>query len=116
MYALGAFILVIAVFMAMRAFGIGPFGSLLAAGKLKNQEPILLTDFSVTSGDTSLGHVASFAVRTGLAESSVLSIVDQTTVASALERMLRPRTARVDIALAKELAAREGIKAIIDGE
>ena len=65
-YALGAFILIIAAFMAMRAFGIGPAATLLGTGSLKAKEPIIMTDFSVTNGDTSLARVVSFAVRTGL--------------------------------------------------
>jgi eukaryotic-like serine/threonine-protein kinase len=116
MYALGAFTVLVVAFMAMRAVGIGPFGSLLAAGKLKAREPILLTDFRVTSGDTSLARVVSFAVRTGLAQSPVLAIVDQAAVAGSLERMEKPRNARVDLPLAQNIAAREGIRAIVDGE
>jgi tetratricopeptide (TPR) repeat protein len=116
MYALGAFIAIIAAFMAMRALGIGPFGSLLASGSLKAKEPIVMTDFSVTNGDTSLARVVSFAVRTGLTQSPVLSIMDQAAVAGALERMERPRNAHVDLALAQGIAIREGAKAIVDGE
>ncbi len=115
-YALGSFIALIAVFMMMRVFGIGPAATLLGTGALKAKEPILMTDFSVTSGDTSLARVVAFAVRTGLTQSPVLSIMDQATVAAALERMERPRTAHVDFALAQGIARREGVKAIVDGE
>ena len=116
MYALGAFVVIIAAFMTMRAFGIGPAATLLGTGKLKAKEPIILTDFSVTNGDTSLARVVSFAVRTGLTQSPVLSIMDQGAVAGALERMERPRNAHVDLALAQGIALREGVKAIVDGE
>ena len=116
MYAFGTFIAIIAAFMAMRAFGIGPAATLLGSGSLKAKEPIIMTDFSVTSGDTSLARVVSFAVRTGLTQSPVLSIMDQTAVAGALERMERPRNARVDLPLAQGIGLREGAKAIVDGE
>ncbi|MFI5311935.1 MAG: protein kinase [Gemmatimonadales bacterium] len=116
MYAFGTFVGVIAAFMVMRFFGIGPAATLLGAGALKAKEPIIMTDFSVTNGDTSLARVVSFAVRTGLTQSPVLSIMDQTVVAGALERMERPRNAHVDLALAQGIALREGAKAIVDGE
>ena len=116
MYAMGAFAVLIAAFMAMRAFGVGPFGSLIASGKLQSKDPLLMTDFSVTNGDTSLARVVSFAVRTGLSQSSVLTIMTQSEVAGALERMDRPRTARIDLPLAQGIALREGVKAIVDGE
>ena len=116
MYALGAFVLLIGAFMVMRAFGIGPAATLLGTGALKAKERIVITDFSVTNGDTSLARVVSFAVRTGLMQSPVLSIMDQTAVAGALERMERPRNTHVDLALAQGIALREGAKAIVDGE
>jgi eukaryotic-like serine/threonine-protein kinase len=116
MYALVVFILMIAAFMAMRAFGIGPAGSLLASGKLKAKDPILLTDFKVSGADPSLGRVVSDAVRAGLAESSVITLEQPTAINAALERMQRPDSSRIDYALARQLAVREGIKAIVDGE
>ena len=115
-YAVGGFVIVVAVFMGMRAFGIGPAATLLGSGRLQAGQPIILTDFSATNGDTSLARVVSFAVRTGLASSTVLTILNQATVASALERMKRPRTERVDLQLARDIASREGVAAIIDGE
>jgi hypothetical protein len=66
MYALGAFVLAVAAFMIMRALGIGPAGSLFATGKLKARDRIVMTDFTVANGDTSLAPVVSIAVRTGL--------------------------------------------------
>lgn len=115
-YALGAFVVVIAAFMLMRTFNVGPAATLFGSGALKAREPIVMTDFSVTSGDTSLARVVSFAVRTVLSQSPVLSIMDQSVVAAALERMSRPRTQHVDLALAQGVALREGAKAIVDGE
>jgi tetratricopeptide (TPR) repeat protein len=116
MYALGTFVVIIAAFMGMRTLGIGPAATLFGKGQLKARDPIVMTDFSVTNGDTSLARVVSFAVRTGLSQSPVLEIMDQAAVAGALERMERPRNAHVDLALAQGVALREGAKAIVDGE
>ncbi len=116
MYAIGVFVMIIAAFMAMRVFGVGPAASLLAAGKLKRQEPLLITDFRVTNADTSLGRVVSDAVRTGLAHSSVISLVSPAGIATTLRRMERPADAQVTLALAHDVAARDGVKAIVDGD
>jgi tetratricopeptide (TPR) repeat protein len=115
-FALSGFAVIVGAYMAMRALGIGPVGSLLAAGKMTEREPILLTDFTVTNGDSALGRVVSEAIRAGLSQSSVISLVPITTVADALRRMQRPPNARVDSALAGQLAMREGIRLIVDGK
>ena len=116
MYALGVFAVMIATFMGLRASGIGPFGSLLAAGKLARAEPIIMTDFRTTNVDSALGRVVSDAVRAGLAGSSAFTLVPPTTIVAAMVRMQRPPTARVDSTLAREIAFREGVKAFVDGE
>jgi len=51
MYAMGAFIAIIALFMVMRSFGIGPFGSLAAAGELKRADRVLIAE-SIPHGAT----------------------------------------------------------------
>jgi tetratricopeptide (TPR) repeat protein len=116
LYAIGAFIAMIAAFMGMRAIGIGPFGSLLATGALSARDRVIITDFTVSGGDTTLGRVVSDAVRAGLNESSAFTLVAQTEVAAALERMQRTGASRVDLTTARQIAQREGIKAIIDGD
>ncbi|HEX6534051.1 MAG TPA: serine/threonine-protein kinase [Gemmatimonadaceae bacterium] len=113
--AVGAFALLVAGYMALRALGIGPAGSLLAAGRLSTREPLLVTDFRAGGADSSLASVVAEAVRTDLGQSGVISIVPPAEVAAALERMQRPSASRVDVALAREIAVREGIGAIVDG-
>jgi eukaryotic-like serine/threonine-protein kinase len=115
-YALGSFVLLVGGFMVLRALGIGPAGSLLAAGKVNQRERLLISDFHITNADSTLGRVASEAVRQALSESAVISVVAPATVAAALERMQRPPNVRLDISLARELAIREGLKAIVDGD
>ena len=116
MYAMGVFVVLIAAFMIMRQFGIGPFGSLLASGALKKDEPILLADFRSPASDTSLGGVVTEALRSELAKSKSVIIVPVARIREVLQRMQRPATTRVDFAVAREMATREGFKAIIDGE
>jgi tetratricopeptide (TPR) repeat protein len=116
LYAFGAFIAFIALFMGMRAAGIGPFGSLFAAGRLSARDPLLITDFHTTNVDTTLGRVVSDAVRAGLSSSSAITIGPPATIVNALVRSKRAPDTRLDLAVAQDLAQREGIKAIVDGE
>ena len=116
MYAFGVFIVMIGAFMGMRAFGIGPFGSLLASGALEKDAPILLAEFASPASDTSLGSVVTEALRSELAKSKAVSIVPVALVQEVMQRMQRPASTRVDLAVAREIATREGFKAIIDGE
>jgi tRNA A-37 threonylcarbamoyl transferase component Bud32/tetratricopeptide (TPR) repeat protein len=113
--AVGAFVALVAVFMALRALGIGPEGSLLAAGKVAAREPFLVTDFRAV-GDTSLGSVVAEAVRADLAQSPAISLVAPSTITAALRRMGRAPDSRLDTALAREVAQREGIKVVVDGQ
>jgi tRNA A-37 threonylcarbamoyl transferase component Bud32/tetratricopeptide (TPR) repeat protein len=115
MIALGAFAALVGGFMTLRALGIGPAGSLLASGKLKSNEQLIVTDFAAAGADTSLGSAITEAVRADLGESSVISVVPASLVGAALTRMQRPQSSRLDLALAREVAQREGVRAIIDG-
>jgi len=116
MYAFGAFVLMIAAFMGMRALGIGPFGSLLAAGRLNRSDRILLTDFRTNNVDSTLGRVVSDAVRAGLSGSPAFTLVQPAEIVSALQLMKREPTTRVDSTVARDIAQRTGMKAIVDGE
>jgi hypothetical protein len=66
-FAVGAFGLVVASYMAMRALGIGPAASLLAAGTLAPGERLLVADFDVARVDSGLGTAAAAVVRTVVA-------------------------------------------------
>ena len=114
--ALGAFVVVVGVFMIMRVLGIGPVGSLLAAGRLNARDLLIVTDFRVRGVDSSLGPVISEAVRTELGQSDVLSIMSPTAVGAALQRMQRPPATPIDLSLARDVAQREGVKAVVDGD
>jgi tetratricopeptide (TPR) repeat protein len=115
MIAVGVFVLLVAGFMTLRALGIGPAGSLLAAGKFAANDKIVVAAFDSPGADSSLGSTIAEAVRTTLSESRALHVIPTTTIVSTLEQMKRPDTARVDFATAREIAQRNGAKAVVAG-
>ncbi|MEO7455254.1 MAG: protein kinase [Gemmatimonadaceae bacterium] len=115
-FAIAAFVLLVTGFMAMRALGIGPAGSLLAAGKLNDANTLVVADFVMKGGDSSLANVVTEAVRTGLSESQIFTILSPAAVSAALQRMQLSPASRVDSALAHNVAIREGAKAYVAGE
>ncbi len=115
-FAVTAFVLLVAGFMTLRALGIGPAGSLLAAGKLTGRDRIVVADFRVLGGDSSLANVVTEAVRTGLGESPLFTILAPSAIAAAIQRMQRSPASHFDVALARDVAIREGAKAIVTGE
>ena len=113
--ALSAFALLVAGYIVLRVLGIGPSGSLLAAGKLTAQDKVLVAAFDAAAADSALGDVVAVAVRTNLAQTRAVQLVPTSGIVAALERMQKPATSRVDLALAREIAQREGIKAVVAG-
>ena len=111
-----AFVLLVAAYVGLGAAGVGPGASLLSKGDMSANAKILVADFRVMSGpDTLLGGVVSEALRTDLGQSNVVSVVPATDVSQALRRMqLRPDAA-VDSVIAREMAEREGIPAVVVG-
>ena len=114
--AVSAFIVVIGGFMLLRALGIGPAGSLLAAGRLGERDRLVVTDFRVRGADSALGAVVSEAVRAQLGQSDVIGILSPSAIAATLRRMERAPGTPVDLAVAREIAQREGAKAVVDGD
>jgi hypothetical protein len=94
---------------------VGPAGSLLASGKLGARERVLVADFRAV-GDTTLGGVVAEAVRADLVQSSVVSPVPVNAISAARQRMRVAPDRRLDLPLAREVALREGVKAVVDGE
>ena len=116
MYAFGAFIAVIAAFMVMRQFGIGPFGSLIGSGAFGKRERVILAEFKGPASDTTLGPTVTEAFRTDIGQSTSLTVMPNLAVREVLRRMQKPVNTHVDYALAREVATRDGIKAVIDGD
>jgi tetratricopeptide (TPR) repeat protein len=103
-------------YTVMRVLGIGPVGSLVAKGVLDEGERIILADFENLTADTTLAIVVTEALRIDLDQSPLIRIADHQYVAGVLQRMGSAADASVDAELAREMAIREGLKAIITGE
>ena len=114
--SLVAYALFVSGFVMLRALGVGPAASLMAAGRLNDRDRILVADFSVRGADTSLGNVVTEAFRADLRQSRVVTLVQEAQVRQALVRMQLTGTERVDASLARQVAMREGVKAIVTGE
>jgi tetratricopeptide (TPR) repeat protein len=102
--------------MAMRALGIGPVGTLMAAGVLEERDRIVLAGFIDHTSDSALGMAVTQAMRVDLDQSPVVRLVSPGEMAEALQRMGRSPTAHLPPPVAQELALREGIKAVLVGE
>ncbi len=103
-------------FMAMRAFGIGPAATLVSAGKLPDQARILVADFENKTPDSTLAAPLSDAFRIDLSQSPTVHVLGDEEVSSVLQRMERPQGTRVSGTVAREIAEREGLPALILGE
>lgn len=103
-------------YMTMRVLGIGPVGSLVAAGVLEERERILLADFENLTGDSLVSVVVTEALRIDLAQSPVVTVAEPEYVSQVLGRMGRDPEQGVDLALAREVAIREGLRAVIAGD
>ena len=104
------------VYMAMRLVGIGPVGTLVASGVLAERDRLVLADFENRTADSTLGPSLTEALRVDLAQSGVIRLLDAATVGQALGRMGRAPGASLDLTLARELAQREGAKAVVHGQ
>ncbi len=102
--------------MAMRVLGIGPVGTLVAQGVLDDRERIILADFRSVSGDSILAAVTTEAFRIDIAQSPTVTILEPSQVQDLLERSQRPTDSRIDAGLARDLAQRGGIKAVLTGD
>ena len=115
-YAIGAFVLGVGLYMVLRAMGIGPVGSLMGAGTLQQNEQILVSDFESSAPDTTIAPVVTDAFRTALAQSRSVVVADPTALREVLRRMQKSPNTKIDFAVAREIASREGMKAIVVGE
>jgi len=103
-------------YMAMRGLGIGPAGTLIARGTLDEQSEIVLADFAGAPEDSLLARTATEALRIDLAQSPVIKLVSRDRIRGVLRRMERDPAERTDLEVAREVAVREGMAAVIAGE
>ncbi len=116
MLAFTALAVVSAGYTAMRLMGIGPVGTLVASGKLGERDKIVVADFRNSTPDSTLGTSISEAFRIDLAQSPVMTVMTSSVQTAALERMGRDPRLPLDQAVAREMAVREGAKAVMAGE
>jgi len=114
--ALILLVLAVGAYVATRSLGVGPAATLVAKGVLEERDRILLADFTNRTNDEQLARVVTEALRVDLAGSNAVRLAEQSLIAQALDRMERPADTPVDGDLARLLAQREGIKAVLTGE
>jgi eukaryotic-like serine/threonine-protein kinase len=108
--------LVVAGITVLGVLGMGPAGSLIAKGVIDARERILIADFVSPTGDTTLAAALTEAFRVDFEQSPVVTLVPTQFVRDALVRMGRDPAMALDVGAARELAEREGIKALVAGE
>jgi tRNA A-37 threonylcarbamoyl transferase component Bud32/tetratricopeptide (TPR) repeat protein len=113
--ALGLFVAAVAGYMAMRQFGIGPFGTLIGSKALAVQDRIVIADMRGPASDSGLGDVFAEGLRAGLSESKALRLVSTDRVVRLQQQMERAGAALTG-EVVRDVAARAGAKAILEGE
>ncbi|HSR91975.1 MAG TPA: serine/threonine-protein kinase, partial [Gemmatimonadales bacterium] len=114
--AFSALALVAAGYTAMRLLGIGPLGTLVASGAFKTRDKVVVADFTNRSADSTLGTSVTEAFRIDLAQSPVIQLMSASALGDALIRMGRKPGVTLDPSLAREVAVREGGKAVVVGD
>jgi tetratricopeptide (TPR) repeat protein len=114
--ALVALAAVTVAYMAMRSLGIGPVGTLMATGVLEERGGIIVADFENRTTDSTLGASITELLRIDLGQSPTVRLTETSSIADALRLMERDPGTRLDLELAREVAEREGVKAIVAGE
>jgi tetratricopeptide (TPR) repeat protein len=114
--ALGVTVLLASGYAVSRALGVGPAGTLLSSGRLKDTDRIILATFANRTSDSTLAASVLEALRVDLGQSRVVSLLEPAEIRDALQRMGREPLSEVEEPLALEVARREGAKAIVAGE
>lgn len=114
--AVGGFVLLVVGWMVLRALGIGPSASLVGAGKLAANDQVIITDFKSPADDSTLGITITEALRADLSQSKILRVMPRLAIIDVLRLMQRPTDTRIDFELARAIASREGLKAVLDGD
>jgi TolB-like protein len=114
--AFGALLVVALGYLALRASGIGPIGSLMAKGVVRARDGIIIADFHSQNADSSLAQIVTEAFRVDFAQSEAVTVVAPDHVRDVLRQMQRPADTRLDAMVAREVAQRDGTRAIVTGE
>ena len=113
---LSLWVAIVGAFMASWAFGVGPAASLLAAGTLKRSDSVLIAEFSNRTRDPMLAKSVTEAIRLDLSQSNLIRVADSGDVGDALERMNIKQGTPLEPVILRELAVREGMAGVLEGE
>ena len=102
--------------LAARAMGVGPAGTVVARGLLTEDAELVLAELEDHTNEAGVARAATEALRVHLSQSPTIRIVSAARVRDALERMAAAEDAALDLATARELAVREGLKGVVGGE
>ena len=114
--ALGAVVLLSGAYVFSRKLGIGPAATLLSAGTLGAEDRLVLADFENRTSDSTLGAAVTEALRVDLGQSRAVRLLDSREVKAGLQRMGARADTALDESLARNLAVREGAKAVVAGD
>lgn len=114
--AFGLLIFLVAGYFASWSLGIGPVGSLLAAGELEEGDRIVLADFGAPGDDPDLGMAVTDALRIDLLEHPTIRIAENQKIRESLQRMQEEAGSLLTPELAREVALREGMKGVLEGQ
>jgi tetratricopeptide (TPR) repeat protein len=89
--------------------------SLLAAGPAAPRDRILVADVVDRMGDPALAAAITEAIRIGLTQSPMVRVLSARQVRSTLRQMERSPDLALDDTVAREVAVRDGVKAIVSG-
>ena len=103
----------VAAFFVLRAQGVGPFAA-QPNGIGEGRSRILVAEFD-TGSDTSLSASVTELFRVALSQSQAVAVADVSSLGPALQRMERAPGTRIQGAVARELATREGMPVIVEG-
>jgi tetratricopeptide (TPR) repeat protein len=107
--------------LALAALGLrltGRLGdsSLVAEGTLVARDQLVLTEFVDRANDSALAAAVTEAFRVDFSQSRLVGLASADRIRAALRRMQRPDTSRLTAAMGREVALREGLKAVLVGE
>lgn len=102
-------------FMFMRTNGIGPAGTLVAKGVIDERSPVIIAEFESSEADAELARAMTEAFRIDFSQTQIVRLLEPARVGEALRRMELDPTTPLTPDVARRLARREGIPAVIGG-
>lgn len=102
--------------MTMRQLGNSPRPTLVSSGAIRTRAPVILANFVNRTADSTLGATLTEAFRVDLSQSPTVRLVSAQAIADALARMRQPPGTVLSPEVARSVAQREGVAAVVQGE